>query len=244
MYLNQHKWHMPAWWGSAPPANDPHAYNAYNRYWGGWPEFRKALGMPILPSSYAYTCYVTKKWYCPKAVKGLTPANPDPTDRTNELYYPLHFAYGMNVMGVDIPTETGSNSDVWNPRATQADPALPANMQIHAFKPGQVRHGADKIHFADAMYFVINVYGVGPNNGVYPGWHNRKSNYDLIGESTETESNGNGINSQRTIAWRHKKGANVVFFDGHGEWVPKTRLYKTDASGNIVRNDAIWNVMD
>ena len=51
-------------------------------------------------------------------------------------------------------------------------------------------------------------------------------------------------NSQRSIAWRHKKGANVVFFDHHGEWVPKDRLYNRDASGNLVRNDKIWNVMD
>jgi prepilin-type processing-associated H-X9-DG protein len=92
------------------------------------------------------------------------------------------------------------------------------------------------------MYMVINVYGVGPNTGPYRGWHGQKSNYDLTGEVTN--ANTNGINTQRTTAWRHKKGANVVFFDGHGEWMRKDRLYDKDAAGNIVRNDRLWDVMD
>jgi len=243
MYLNLYKWYMPAWWASGSPDNDPHAYNAYNRYWASYVDFRKALGMPILDSSWSYASYVPDKWYCPNAVRGLAmPNNPDPNDHTNQRYYPLHYSYGMNIMGADIPTETGNNSDVWNPRATWADPHLfPPTLQIHSFKPGHIRHPADKIRFADAMYFVINTYGVGPNSGGYNGWHNRISNYDLTGESTAADSGG--INTQRSIAWRHKGGANVLFYDGHGEWVVKTRLYNL-AGGQITRNDAIWNVMD
>src|SRR5678816_4694310 len=37
MYVNQYNWHMPGWWA------DDHAYGAYNSYWAGLPEFRKAL---------------------------------------------------------------------------------------------------------------------------------------------------------------------------------------------------------
>ena len=250
MYVNQHHWHMPGWWGSSAsdsPPYDPHAYNAYNRYWGGWPEFRKALGMPILKDNLAYRCYVTRKWFCPDALRALDPA-PNPTafpqgdPDTHQFYYPVHYSYGMNVMGVDYNQETGSNSDVWDPAATQADPVkLPADQQMHGFRPRQVKRPAEKLHFADAMYFVINVYGVGPNTALYKGWHNKISNYDTTKETTYADSNG--INTQRTIAWRHKGGANVVFFDGHGEWLDKTRLYERDAAGNIVRNDRLWVVM-
>ena len=92
------------------------------------------------------------------------------------------------------------------------------------------------------MYMVINVYGVGPNTGTYPGWHRQKSNYDFTGEVTYNDVNG--INTQRTIASRHKKGANVVFFDGHGEWLRHDRLSSKDASGNLIRNDKLWDVMN
>ncbi len=92
---------------------------------------------------------------------------------------------------------------------------------------------------------VINTYGVGGvNQATYPGWHNLKSNYDLTHESTSDGTGGTGINTERSIAWRHKGGANVVFFDGHGEWMRKDRLYNKDASGNIIRNDALWSVMN
>jgi prepilin-type N-terminal cleavage/methylation domain-containing protein/prepilin-type processing-associated H-X9-DG protein len=236
MYVNQYNWHMPAWW------EDDHAYNAFATYWGGLTEFRKAMSLPILNPAWGYNCYVTKKWYCPNAARGTTPAVSNPADTTHNIYFPLHFSYGMNVQGVDINSETGGNIDVWDPRATQADPSLPVEKRFHGFKPRQVRRPAEKIHFADAMYFVINAYGVGPNTPSYQGWHARISNYDLTRESVDADSNGK--NTQRTIAWRHKGGANVAFFDGHGEWVRKDRLYNKDASGNIIRNDAMWNVMD
>jgi prepilin-type N-terminal cleavage/methylation domain-containing protein/prepilin-type processing-associated H-X9-DG protein len=235
MYVNQYRWHMPGWW------EYDHAYTAYNKYWAGIPEFRKTLNMPVLDPTWVYSCYVTKKWYCPNAVRAFTPAAPNANDHTNQLYFPLHFSYGMNVMGVDVNTEVGNNQDVWNPRATQADPAVPAAKRFHGFKPSQVKRAGEKLHFADAMYMVINVYGCGPNTAAYRGWHNAISNYDLTKESVQAD---NIIHTQRTTAWRHKSGANVVFFDGHGEWMFKSRLYNKDSAGNIVRNDALWDVMN
>jgi prepilin-type processing-associated H-X9-DG protein len=255
MYVNQYNWHMPGWW---PGSNGvPNAYNAYGRYWAGITDFRKTLGMPVLfPLSVGYSdpagsdplitkpgyrCYVTRKWYCPNAVKAFVSApSPGPDPQTNDVYYPIHYSYGMNVQGVDI-SENAANADVWDPRARQASQSTPWYDRFHGFKPSQVKRASDKIHFADAMYFVINVYGVGPNTGTYPGWHRLISNYDQTKESTDDDTNGK--NTQRTTAWRHKQGANVVFFDGHGEWRRKDTLYRTE-NGQIVRNDALWKVMD
>jgi len=265
MYVQTFGWHMPGWWNkTGATAPGPWAYSAYNRYWAGLPEFRKALGMPVLDGEpdpggtnfpVIFNCYVTTKWFCKDALR--VAENTSPTDPvTHQAYFPMHFSYGMNVMGVDIPssvsggglspaTETGSYPDVWNTLATQADPRIkPIDKIFHGFRPSQVRRPADKIFFADAMYMVINTYGVGGINGVYPGWHNAKSNYDLTKEITANDSGPSNFNTQRTIAWRHKGGANVVFFDGHGEWRRKDTLYLKDASGNIIRNDTIWNVMD
>jgi prepilin-type processing-associated H-X9-DG protein len=265
MYVNQYNFHMPGWWNDQA-TNNPSAFNAYNRYWAGIPEFRKAMSMPILDGEPApdpnfkptvFRCYVTSKWFCRDAARAeLAPSPTDPV--THQAYWPIHYSYGMNVMGVDVPNtssggglgggayEPGSFPDVWDVHAAQADPKLkPIDKIFHGFKPSQVRRPADKLHFADAMYFVLNVYGVGPNTGGYPGWHSQISNYDQVGERTGsgTLPSGGAYDSQRSIAWRHKGGANVVFFDGHGEWMRKDRLYNKDASGNIIRNDALWLVM-
>jgi prepilin-type processing-associated H-X9-DG protein len=243
MYVNQYNWHMPGWWG-----ND-HAYTSYNAYWAGLPEFRKALAIPIIDGEpmpdpnfnpQVFRCYVTHKWYCQDAARAILQQTPtDPI--TKQAYFPLHYSYGMNVMGVDIP-EHIYNSDVLDPRATQAAASVSVAKRFHGFKPSQVKRPGEKLHFADAMYMVINVYGVGPNTSTYRGWHGQISNYDIVKETTYADSNG--MNTQRTIAWRHKGGANVVFFDGHGEWRRKDTLYNKDASGNIIRKDELWDVMN
>ena len=244
MYVQQHNWHMPAWWPST--AGNPYPHNAYNRYWAGIPEFRKALAMPILDPSWNYVCYVTRKWYCANAVLAYTAATPDPTDQTNHYYFPIHFSYGMNVMGVDIP-EHAANADVIDPRATHAAQATPYYKRFHGFKPSHVKRPAEKLHFADALYFVINVYGASPNTtNQYRGWKAKVSNYDITGETSNNGGGGTGNanwHTQRSIAWRHKGGANVVFFDGHGEWMRKDLLYNFDSARNIIRNDKLWMVM-
>ncbi|HWB55090.1 MAG TPA: type II secretion system protein, partial [Tepidisphaeraceae bacterium] len=97
MYVNNSRgWHMPAFWGS---------YN-YNRMWPGLLPFRKALGMPIIPSGQQATtnenniyCYCEAKWACPKALRGGATGQPYPY-RTFSVV-PLMYSYGMNVEGVD-----------------------------------------------------------------------------------------------------------------------------------------------
>ena len=254
MYVNQYNWHMPGWWVGVT-GTAPNAYNAYGRYWAGLTDFRKALSMPVLfPLSVGYNdpsgadplitkpgyrCYVPQKWYCANAARAANlPSQTDPA--THQNYFPVHYSYGMNIMGVDYP-ENAANTDVWDPRATQAKPSAPQWEHFHGFKPSQVKRPGEKLHFADAMYFVINPYGVGPNTAQYRGWHGKISNYDLTGERTDDDTNG--MNTQRTIAWRHRGAANVVFFDGHGEKMRKDLLWSRDAANNMIRNDKLWLVM-
>ena len=243
MYVNQYGWHMNGWWPSDSFGN---AYNAFNRTWSGKPEFRKALSIPILDPSWLYSCHVPRKWYCVNATLSDNPNTPDPNDLTNQRYYPIHYSYGMNVMGVDIP-ENMANPGVLDARATHASPATPWFKRFHGFKPSHVKRPAEKLHFADALYFVINVYGAGPNTTIkYRGWHAKISNYDV---TKETSNNGTttGFNpawhTQRSIAWRHRGGANVVFFDGHGEWLRKDEIYSRDAANDIIPNEKLWYVM-
>src|SRR5947208_4846289 len=94
MYVNEFGWHMPGWWGQ------DHAYSAYNSYWAGIPQFRRTMNMPVLDTTWPYVCYVTRKWYCPNAVRAFDAATPNANDHTNQAYFPIHYSYGMNVMGV------------------------------------------------------------------------------------------------------------------------------------------------
>ena len=236
MYMNQYRdWHMPAWFGSQTAQSS----QALRRYYAGLYEFRRGLSLPILDDAKPYRAYVTRKWYCPNALRGLdvpapaTGVDPD----TQEQYYPLHYSTGMNVQGVDTALMNVPGAPSWDPRASQCNPALPDEAELHGFKRGQVKRPAEKLHFVDAMYYAVNVYG----SGISPGWNNRISNYDVNGENTST---ANPYNPQRTVAWRHNKGANVIFFDGHGEWLHKEKIYARDEAGNITRNDKLWIVMD
>ena len=261
VYVNTYNWHMPGWW-VGPTGGAPNAYNAYSRYWGGLTDLRKTLSIPVLfPMSVGYSdpagadplvtkpsfrCYVPQKWYCANAARAAILASSTDPD-TKQNYFPLHYSYGMNITGVDYP-EHAANPDAWDPRAKQANPnptIVPNTKRFHGFKPAQVKRPGDKIHFADAMYMVINVYGVGPNTAEYRGWHAKISNYDITGENpADGGSSGNPAwHTQRSIAWRHKKGANVVFFDGHGEWMRRDTLWDRDASGKMIANQKIWYVM-
>ena len=113
------------------------------------------------------------------------------------------------------------------------------NSAVHGFKNSQVKQSAEKIFLVDAMYWWVNRYG----SGVQPGWKGLISNYDQTGERTHTGTVAAGAyNSERTVAWRHKGYANVVFFDGHGEQVRKDRFTTRDASGNLIPNMKMWDV--
>jgi len=61
-------------------------------------------------------------------------------------------------------------------------------------------------------------------------WQIRKlesPNYDKYGEN-------NGGSADKMTAYRHNKGANVAFFDGHVSYLPKA---------DIINNDKLWKVL-
>ena len=238
MYMNVFKdWNMPGYWGS--PDDNP-----YNRMWGGYIEFRKALSMPVLAQTKAYWCYFERKWFCPDAVRGLAPSpTPGPDPETKTWYFPPHYSYGMNVEGVDGGTSGTQSLDI----ATfpQANPnlknmSLPApplgSGTIHGYKRKQVRRPTEKLQWADASWVVINSLG----SGVYPGWNGKISNYDQTKDFVVGQVPN--IDPGRTTAWRHQGGANVCFFDGHVEWLRKDQIYDKDTAGTIIVNRRLWDV--
>jgi prepilin-type processing-associated H-X9-DG protein/prepilin-type N-terminal cleavage/methylation domain-containing protein len=276
MYSNLSKgWHLPTYWG--PSESGGQQGNTYNKFWACLTEFRKTIGMPVLDPNLAGNIngksvsnasligYVpVGKWYCPAAARGQYdgPFYIAPGVAGGFNVAPMHYSYGMNVHGADINTGTCFAYDA--AKAPQADPARNTGVvfnilssgraigAVHGFRANQVRRPSDKIMFADAMWFAINIYGSGMTQG-WDGTQPGGSDYDNTQEHTNANPGnppityGNGTyNTERTIAWRHRGGAMVCFFDGHVSWMRKDSLYQVNPAGGTTRlpNYSIWNVMD
>ena len=82
------------------------------------------------------------------------------------------------------------------------------------FKRKQVRRPALKLMFVDATSAAVSGGG--------------SEKYETLGEvyGPPTPTSQTGI-----TAYRHERGANVAFFDGHVEWLHKKQ---------IIKNDALW----
>lgn len=243
MYMNEYdSWHMPAYFGGAELDNPTKST------WTGITLFRKAMALPIITD--AHVCYLPQKWLCPLAERGFQ--DEIQNGPIGERGWRPNFSYGMNIDGVDIPT---AGNPVYDPsRAPQCEYSIPTKLNpCHGFKQKQVRNPAGKIFFADAMYPVINEIGIQPlPGGTAMGWNGKKSNYSIVGErpyATGVGGNpalpdGTQYDSRRTIAWRHRKGANVCFFDGHVEWLTKDSFSWTNPStGQVEPDPRLWRVL-
>jgi prepilin-type N-terminal cleavage/methylation domain-containing protein/prepilin-type processing-associated H-X9-DG protein len=212
---------------------------------------------------------------CPSALRLQTsfgPANGGPG------LYTTANSYGMNVTGVDYPPNaggfTGAADGVDNPTMTPyvyppgtTPPGLnndgTATYGFHGYKASQVRNSSNKIMFADSQGSVLiakngaiasspDRYGhVWPVGGFTTVPSNRVTDNLVIGEGGSGASNINGVifwESSRTIAYRHNRCANIVFFDGHGETVKFDRVRRLPYESSYVINntspqDNYWVVL-
>jgi prepilin-type processing-associated H-X9-DG protein len=96
----------------------------------------------------------------------------------------------------------------------------------NAWKTSQVRQPSEKVHVVDAVSATVN--GVGSNNATLryfrPGW----------GERHEAPDKTN------IVAYRHGRGANVLYFDGHAQWLRDTALRYDPADATTKPNRRQW----
>jgi prepilin-type processing-associated H-X9-DG protein/prepilin-type N-terminal cleavage/methylation domain-containing protein len=236
-YLQESKrWHVPGFFGdpnTMTPTTFPHYQ--YNRIWSAAREWRQALNQPVLTDNIR-PAYVVRELMCPTMMATREDANwgaAAPDTIYGYWLYPPHVSYGMNVEGID---EIGTSTTPTNSQVIP-QPSLITNHLIHAYMTGDVKRPSEKLMWTDAIWAMVNVWG----SGVQPGWRGKISNFDQIGERQVTSG---GMDSTRTTAWRHRGGANVCFFDGHVEWLPKDKIYSFDSAGNIVANNGLWKVME
>jgi prepilin-type processing-associated H-X9-DG protein/prepilin-type N-terminal cleavage/methylation domain-containing protein len=81
---------------------------------------------------------------------------------------------------------------------------------FNAWKSGQVIASAEKIHLVDATSEGVS------NTGTVNGTMKYFNPY--YGERHEAPDKAN------IVAYRHSRGANVLFFDGHGQWMAESFL--------------------
>ena len=103
---------------------------------------------------------------------------------------------------------------------------LGAFLAANIGKVGQVRCPGEKVFFVDAVSG--NVNAAGSNNATMryfkPGW----------GERHEAPDKTN------VVAYRHGRGANVLYFDGHAQWERDTALRYDPADASTKSRRRQW----
>lgn len=97
---------------------------------------------------------------------------------------------------------------------------------FNAWRRGQVLAPAEKIQFVDAANEGVNVGGA-PNGTM-------KYFDPYYGEKHEAPDKAN------IVAYRHARGANVLYFDGHAQWVPEAYLRYDPADARTAGNKRQW----
>jgi prepilin-type processing-associated H-X9-DG protein len=62
-----------------------------------------------------------------------------------------------------------------------------------------------------------------------------RKKWDIYGDREPS-----GTTSPITVSYRHKQGANVLFYDGHVSWMPKQDIHGNDPAVN----GKIWNILN
>jgi prepilin-type processing-associated H-X9-DG protein len=95
-------------------------------------------------------------------------------------------------------------------------------------KLNQVRKPAEKIQMLDGNWFYLN----GASFTTPADW---RVKWDLWGEREPL-----GTAPPVTVSYRHKQGANVLFYDGHVSWMRKQEIH----SSKVNENTRLWNILD
>jgi len=167
-------------------------------WWSEAEGTRKALG--LTPYKQVFYGQADRRRICPNATLTLS------TGYGNNAY-PIRQCYGMNFQDFADP---GGHPQLY----MYGVGVYPAKTWI-AYKIGQVRHAADKIAWADALF----------------PWIRYSGSSQYVGEVVAPGTNN-------VIAYRHRGGANIAFFDGHAEWLPRRQVDATLITA--AQRDKLW----
>ena len=101
-----------------------------------------------------------------------------------------------------------------------------APVYFNAWRRNDVRAPAEKIQFVDATSEGVNISG--SNNATLRYFN------PYYGEKHEPPDKAN------IVAYRHNRGANVLFYDSHAQWMPESMLKVDPAKPETNRNRRQW----
>ena len=184
------RYHIPAYWG-------------YSAAGPNWDPSNPPPVPPTSPRMYWFQVYTFGIIFKPQDVMKLDltryPAAaccPDAVlseKNATNIGYTLHESYGMN--STQLPGVTLANAPLyWN--------------QWHQ---SEIRHSSEKIFFTDATSEFVSVgTGTAQPNGTLRYFYT--TGEDWSGEKHEPPHYGGAV------AYRHRNGANVLWYDGHADY--------------------------
>jgi prepilin-type processing-associated H-X9-DG protein/prepilin-type N-terminal cleavage/methylation domain-containing protein len=196
-------------------------------YWGwtqasgGWPASTPPVPAADTPRRYwfntgALAGYLAVKNSNPEGgrypVGLLCPNNKLSFERATTDGYTIHNSYSSNY--TDLPG-----------MAARLAPAY-----WNAWRMNEVISPSEKVQFCDGTSEGVSVYGANakPNSTI------RYFDPYYGGETHEPPDKGGAV------AYRHSKGANVAYYDGHAGWAPMTQLAYDPADANTTVNYRQW----
>ncbi len=217
MYINdQRGWCVPI--KMAQNSNGDKAFFGTLNYlaWYMNPVMRKFIGMPVPPNERtgAGGTYSFIDWLDNWTPGLLCPEAVVSRDiKTNRITH----CYGWNRVTLGYVGDPG--------RTRTPGQAFNAGYFV---KIAQVRRSAEKMQMTDGNWFYLD----GPTMNTAADWRVR---WNVWGEREPL-----GSAPPITVSYRHKQGANVLFYDGHVIWMPKQDVHTTD----VAFNTRLWNIMD
>ena len=206
-YANDWKdWYVPAWQRRSPGA-DPDENDTQKVWiWIQNQAFRKlAINDGPFPQKTTLARRVSRNFVCPAAEAAFAWGNGDPLRP-----YDIADSYGYNVSNLTsnslIVAPDGSK---WNMKENGSGPP---EWQFRGIKRQWLRRPAEKLQFADAVHYQISA----SNSSYYFGW---APSIPRIGEQSQNNDETVTGSKKNAIAFRHDRGVNVAFFDGHCEYL-------------------------
>lgn len=187
------------WKGWCVPVYQVHLANLTDAsglqdYWDNNPDFRSLVSQTPPTPTVAPTYPLA--FICPSAKRGLLQNAPDQ----------LRLCYGIN--STSVPYRIPRSATVTVQTAGQAQ----------MVKLNKIRRSSEVVQFIDSVWVLAQPYVRTPVGG-----------YNSSGANNATLTpGGEEPTSGRGVAYRHggkgNYGANVAFYDGHAEFVPRGKL--------------------
>jgi prepilin-type processing-associated H-X9-DG protein/prepilin-type N-terminal cleavage/methylation domain-containing protein len=221
MYANEQRgWCVPirTAQNSNSPADQLVVGSLAYQTWPMNPYLRKRLGMPALPyakTGAAPAIYATVDWY------DTWPSNflcPEATVAQDLKPGRVTNSFGFNRTSIGLPDSLGT-----------------AYVKGLFVKQAHVRPSAEKIQMIDANYWYVEAAGsVTPTPSWAADW---TKCWNIYGEREP-----NTPTFPISVAYRHKQGANMLFFDGHVAYATKQDIFNPDPVNGPGLNAKLWSL--